>query len=144
MLRTLARMAPKNWTKESFTVSASAFPHISHTRACIFSRHYNHPLTMLEPMLAEQKLIGHSSTLAQRFLLLASEPGNQSLVRSAKLSRLLSRAATVTLTLRLHMATRRKSAKESRTLVFPVRRSGSPPSSTTHGTSASKKASTAR
>ena len=42
---------------------------------------------------------------------------------------------------RSHMATKQRSAKVSRTLAFLVTRSGSPPSSTTHGTSASPKVS---
>jgi len=85
-----------------------------------------------------------SSTPAQRSQRSASEHGSQSLVRFAQPSRLQFRPATVTSIPRLPMATKKKSARASRTVALHVRSFGSQPSSTTHGTSASKRASTAR
>jgi hypothetical protein len=84
-----------------------------------------------------------SSTLAQRSQRSASEHGSHSLVRFVKPSRLQSRPDTATSIPLLPTATRRRSVRVSRTLAFPVRSFGSPPSLTTHGTSASRRVSPA-
>jgi hypothetical protein len=160
MLRTLARMVPKNWTQESFTVRIN--PTKSPLR--LLDRTFGMSTwfeslartSKIHRMIASQivssqvdelyestwsrivhfgharaeKLTLFSSTPALRSPRLVSEHGNRSLVRFVKLLR--------------PMATRRKLVKASRTLVCPASRSGLPPSSTTHGTSVSKRASTAR
>lgn len=116
---TTANMS-KNWTQETFTLNTVSNRHI---------------------ILNVEIQTTDTSHRALRFPLLVLVPGSPSPTRFARPSRLLSSLVTATSTLLSHMATRPRLARVSRTPASRERRSGSPPSLTTPGTSVWKRVS---